>query len=175
MSVGPCSVVSALAVTLTLLAPSPVAAQEREPPSVAWPIVGGLGLGAAGFLAGGLIGGAIASGCVGSGDDGLCVLGGVVVGAAIGESVGMAIGVHVGNRRRGNLGFDLLTATGVALVGLALLSDDAAIFIFPAIQLAATVAIERGNAAAKARRRRVEVGAFVPPGGGLGLGATLRF
>lgn len=159
----------------SLLSPERVTAQETaEQPSLVWPIVGGIGLGGAGLLTGGFVGGLITSGCI-EGEDDLCILGGIVIGAALGESIGMALGVHLGNGRRGSLLFDVLTATAIALGGLALLADDDAIFVFPVLQLGAIIGIERANAAHKWKRRRFDVHVFPTPDGRTRVGVVTRF
>lgn len=110
-------------------------------------------LGLGGFFAGAYVGSRSANSC--SGDD--CGLEGAFYGAAIGGTFGMALGVHVGNRSRGNLGYDALIGAAVWTGGMVLGSaahwnGTAATYVLvgiPIVQMIATISIER----AEGRRR----------------------
>ena len=130
--------------------------------SVGGPIVGGMLLGGVGFIAGALVGAAIQNepGCTE-----FCNLEGAFYGAAAGGTSGMALGVHLGNRRRGNLGLDFLTAAGVWGAGFTLFlplanadNNEAALAVLialPVVQLGATVAVERATGRSRSRPREL--------------------
>jgi hypothetical protein len=115
--------------------------------------------GAGGFYVGGLLGSKLSDECDDAYD--LCLEEGTVLGAAGGGTLGLAVGVHMGNGRQGSLGKDLLVASGIWAVGVALAlglsdaSEETSVGILvaiPILQLGATVAVER----AAGRRRSAE-------------------
>jgi hypothetical protein len=86
------------------------------------------------------------------GDDPCGTVGGFLGGLA-GEAVGLSLGVHLGNRRRGSYGVDLLTSLGVAAIGIGAMvwidPDEGglvALAATPVLQLAVTVPLERRTA-----------------------------
>lgn len=115
--------------------------------------------GAGGFVAGGSLGSKFSDECDDAYD--LCIEDGTILGAAGGGTLGMALGVHLGNDGRGSFGKDLLVASGIWAVGVALAlglseaSEETSVGILvaiPIVQLGATVAVER----AAGRRRSAE-------------------
>ena len=151
-------------------------AQSIAPePNPTAPILAGLGLGAIGFLGGAVAGSKLSEPC--SGD--LCNLGGAAVGALIGETIGMSLGVHLGNRRRGNYGLDLLTSTGISALTLAVeasrnYDNNAGKLLVVGViaQITGTVVVERGVRRAKARKG-MRVSLFPTRGGGIGFSASI--
>lgn len=141
------------------VATTPLQAQAiPAEPSFAKPILAGLGLGAVGFLGGAFAGSLFSKGC----DGAFCELGGAAGGALIGESAGMGLGVHLGNRQRGNLPLDLVTAAGSATGALLLLNsseeDEGRLLLLAlAVQTTATVAVERISGRARERRAALSI------------------
>ncbi len=129
------------------IAPSPGAvevpeAQGRSPVTLAF---GGLTGGVAGFMVGALIGAEAASDC---GGEGLCQLAGAVLGGIAGQAVGIPVGVHLSNGGRGRLGSAVGASVGIGLASILLLSDldaPALLLVTPALQIAASVGLERGS------------------------------
>jgi hypothetical protein len=125
---------------------APAAFPRVEPdapgrPGVGWLIAGGLIGGAVGTFGGAWTGAKITEG-----DCEDCFFVGAAYGAVAGVTTGVPLGVHVANRGRGNLSQSLLlsAAIGAAGLGLAAAADEPAImFAVPALQLAASVAVER--------------------------------
>jgi hypothetical protein len=155
---------SLVALTLSMglsgtLATAPLQSQEIPPePAVIAPVLSGLGLGAVGFFGGALVGAGLSEGC----DGYYCELGSAALAALIGESVGMGIGVHLGNRRRGSLGLDILTAAGSAtgaLIVLNAVEDDEGDLLLLALvlQTTATVTVERTTGRNRERRAALSV------------------
>jgi hypothetical protein len=78
--------------------------------------------------------------------------------------LGMALGVHVGNRRRGSFGLDVLTgaavwgAAGIVIAAAGGWDQDLGFMVFavPITHLATTVAVERAVGRSRARRVRPE-------------------
>jgi hypothetical protein len=121
----------------------PVARRTINP--VGGVVVGVLG-GVVGTFAGAFIGSATAEGC--QGED--CGLLNVILGAGIGESIGVGLGAHVGSgsQRHENIVLTSLTSAGIlvggTLLGVAMNSAGVVMLpLTPALQLAATLAIER--------------------------------
>ena len=109
-------------------------------------VIGGVLGGVVGTFAGAFIGSATAEGC--QGED--CGLVNVILGAAIGESIGVGLGAHVGSgsQRHENILLTSLTSAGILVGGtlLGVAMRDAGVVMLPltpALQLAATLAIER--------------------------------
>ncbi len=180
-----------IGMSLALLAPGTGAAQylasrrmaelapidTLKPHSVGAMALGGTFLGLGGFLAGGAIGGYLIP-C--SGD--LCNLSPAAVGALVGETFGMALGVHAVNGHRGKLGLDWLAALGTAGVGIAIAGaasphrpiPTAWFAAIPVMQLAATIAVERGT---QTPDSGTEIGVVAQPlgRGRTALGLSVKF
>ncbi len=120
--------------------------------------------GTAGFFVGGLAGSALTGDC-GYFD----CLEGVILGVLIGTPFGTAIGAHIGNGRRGSLGYDLLGGFAGSAAGtliLAVDSDNAIpVLLAGASVVALPVLVERKSAAQNAQARRVAVAATPMPNG----------
>lgn len=109
-----------------------------------------------------------------------CIPESIIYAAAATGTTGMAFGVHLGNARRGDFLLDLVTAGGVWAAGFVVLVTSSegiagplAVAI-PVVQLAATVAVERGRGRAKEARRTQLL--IVPRGDGrIALGARVSF
>jgi hypothetical protein len=156
----------------------------REP-SILAPIVLGAGLGVAGAVAGGLIGFALDQTCE---TKSWCVDPGGLAGIAVMGTVGASVGAHLGNRRRGSLGYVLLgscAAWGASLllmVPVALVNPVAAsvgLLFVPLVQFAATVATERITGRRNEARHGGQdaVSLLVAPDrrGGMRVGVNIRF
>lgn len=109
-------------------------------------VVGGVLGGVLGTFAGAYVGGLTAAGC--QGED--CGLLSVILGAGIGESIGVGLGAHVGSgsQRHENIMLTSLTSAGILVGGtmLGVAMNNAGVVMLPltpALQLAATLAIER--------------------------------
>jgi hypothetical protein len=109
-------------------------------------VIGGVLGGVVGTFAGAFIGSATAEGC--QGED--CGLLNVILGAGIGESIGVGLGAHVGSgsQRHENILLTSLTSAGILVGGtmLGVAMNNAGVVMLPltpALQLAATLAIER--------------------------------
>ena len=109
-------------------------------------VVGGVLGGVVGTFAGAYIGGLTAAGC--QGED--CGLLNVILGAGIGESIGVGLGAHLGSgsQRHENIVLTSLTSAGILVGGtlLGVAMNNAGVVMLPltpALQLAATLAIER--------------------------------
>ena len=155
----------AIIVVLLLSNPTELEGQETledsefpSEPSLAWPIVGGAGMGLAGWVAGGFVGVAAASDCY----DEFCGLQAFIYGAAAGGTVGLALGTHLGNRNRGLFPANVAAGAAVWLASLGLfhalghdLGNEAAAAVWviePVAQFVTTLAVER--AVGRARERR---------------------
>ena len=123
--------------------------QATPPPRTINPVggvIGGVLGGVLGTFAGAFLGGATAEGC--QGED--CGLVNVILGAGIGESIGVGLGAHVGSgsQRHENILLTSLTSAGILVGGtlLGVAMNNAGVVMLPltpALQLAATLAIER--------------------------------
>lgn len=109
-------------------------------------VIGGVLGGVVGTFAGAFVGAATAEGC--QGED--CGLLNVILGAGIGESIGVGLGAHVGSgsQRHENILLTSLTSASILVGGtmLGVAMNNAGVVMLPltpALQLAATLAIER--------------------------------
>jgi hypothetical protein len=136
------------AVVDSIFAPTPQPSEKRQG-SVRSAALLGSGIGAVGFVGGALLGRELI-GCI-EVEDG-CSLDPMFYGAAGGGTLGMALGVHLGNRRQGNFGLDLLAASAVWATGILIgegIDDDGAASVvlvsLPLVQLGVTIAVERAT------------------------------
>jgi uncharacterized membrane protein len=160
---------------LVLCGASVVRAQGVRPePSVGAPVFGGVVLGAVGFFGGALIGHGSAGDCSGE----WCDLGATALGALIGETAGVTVGAHLGNRRRGNVGLDLLAAAGMTTLGVIVLSrnDNSSageLLLLVGAQVGATVATERATGRANERKRGLKISIAPMPHRRVGIVASI--
>ena len=121
------------------------------------PIVFGLGFGAVSFVAGGYLGAMAAGSCEGSDH---CYLGAFLFGGYVGWSLGLAAGTHLGNRRRGNVGYTLAASAVVGGIGMAValaVDDPWVVVMTPLVQLVSTVVVEREVSRASSRSNQFKM------------------
>ncbi|HEX9582494.1 MAG TPA: hypothetical protein VF970_15425 [Gemmatimonadales bacterium] len=119
--------------------------------SVAGPVLGGILGGSVGLVAGAFVGGSLAEGGLGSwrgcaNEDLGCLLGSILIGAAIGEAALLPVGAHLGGGRRGRFAQELLVSAGIAALGVAATAatvEPAFLIPVPILQLWAVTLLER--------------------------------
>lgn len=140
--------------------------QESGPAaSGAMLVLGGIAGGGPGLFGGAALGYAIETGLTGCEGGDWCGIFGAFGGGLLGELVMLPLGVHLANGRRGSYGWTFAASTLAAGAG-GLLSTgfgdaDFMMFVVPALQIYAAVAVQKRTARVR-RRREIDRAPAVP-------------
>ena len=138
-------------------APVPQTQAPARQPSAVWPVLLGSAAGVVGFVGGLAVGYEVANSEACRLSDGPCISEGTLLIASVFGALGLATGTHVGNARKGSLGYDMVVSVGLGAIGLALsalvhedsgtLTDNrfgsSVLLVLPLAQLVGTVYVER--------------------------------